>query len=44
MARPASYMSENDDFRPRWASVKPLGENIDPIREYGYLIMFLREY
>jgi len=30
MARPASYMSENVDFRPRWASVKPLGENIDP--------------
>jgi len=23
-------MSENVDFRPRWASVKPLGENIDP--------------
>ena len=26
MARPASCMSENVDFRPRWASVKPLGE------------------
>jgi len=30
MARPASYMSENVDFRLRWTSVKPLGENIDP--------------
>jgi len=30
MARPASCMSENVDFRPRWASVKPLGENVDP--------------
>jgi len=30
VARPASCMSENVDFRPRWASVKPLGENIDP--------------
>jgi len=30
MARPASYMSENVDFRPRWARMKPLGENIDP--------------
>jgi len=30
MAQPASYMSENVDFRPRWARTKPLGENIDP--------------
>jgi len=30
MARPASYMSENVDFRPRWVRMKPLGKNIDP--------------
>jgi len=30
MARPASYMSGNVDYRPRWARMKPLGENIDP--------------
>jgi len=38
MACPASYMSENVDFRPRWARIST------PIRKYGYLIMFLREY
>jgi len=30
MARPASYMSENVNFRPRWTRMKSLGENIDP--------------
>jgi len=30
MACPASYMSGNVDFRPHWARMKPLGENIDP--------------
>jgi len=29
VARPARHMSENVDFRPRWARMKPLGENID---------------
>ena len=38
MARPASYMSENVDFRLCWARLST------PIREYSYLIMFLREY
>ena len=30
VARPARHMSENVNFRPRWARMKPLGENIDP--------------